>query len=51
MQERHDSMELELNTQKNFFYDNYIIGIFLFINARIYLLATTYFANTRNFEC
>ena len=41
MQERHDSMELELNTNKNFFSDNYIVNIFLFITAIIFLLATT----------
>ena len=34
-------MELKLNTNKNFFSDNYIIDIFLFINAIISLLATT----------
>ena len=41
LQERHDSMELELNTTKNFFFDNYIIDIFLFITVIISLLATT----------
>ena len=40
MQERHDSTELELNTNKNFFSDNYIINIFLFITVIISLLAT-----------
>ena len=39
LQERHDSMEL--NTNKNFFSDNYIIDMFLFITAIISLLATT----------
>ena len=39
LQERHDSMELNMN--KNFFSDNYIIDIFLFITAVISLLATT----------
>ena len=39
LQERHNSMEL--NTNKNFFSDNYIIDIFLFITAIISLLATT----------
>ena len=34
-------MELELNTNKNFFSDNYIIDIFLFITAKISLWATT----------
>ena len=32
---------MELNTNKNFFSDNYIIDIFLFITAIIFLLATT----------
>ena len=41
LQERHDSMELELNTNKTFFSDNYTIDIFLFITAIISLLATT----------
>ena len=39
LQERHDSTEL--NTKKNFFSDNYIVDIFLFITAIISLLATT----------
>ena len=34
-------MKLELNTNKNFFSDNYIVDIFLFITAIISLLATT----------
>ena len=38
MQERHDSTEL--NTNKNFFSDNYIIDVFLFITVIISLLAT-----------
>ena len=38
MQERYDNMEL--NTNKNFFSENYIIDIFLFITAIISLLAT-----------
>ena len=33
LQERHDSMEVELNTNKSFFSDNYIIDIFLFITV------------------
>ena len=41
LQERHVSTELELNTNKNFFSDNYIIDIFLFIPVIISLLATT----------
>ena len=39
LQERNDG--IELNTNKNFFSDNYIIDIFLFITAIISLLATT----------
>ena len=38
LQERHDSMELITN--KNFFSENYILDIFLFITAIISLLAT-----------
>ena len=41
LQERHDTMELELNTNKNFFSENYIIDIFLFITPIIPLLATS----------
>ena len=36
---RHDSTEL--NTNKNFFSDNYIVDIFIFISVIISLLATT----------
>ena len=39
LQERHDSMEL--NTNKNFFHETYIVDIFLFITTIISLLATT----------
>ena len=39
LQERHDSMELITN--KNLFSENYIIDIFLFITAIIFLLAVT----------
>ena len=39
MQERHDNVEL--NTNKNFFSENYIVDIFSFITATISLLATT----------
>ena len=39
LQERHDSMELNNNT--NFFVDNYIVDIFMFISVIISLLATT----------
>ena len=39
LQERHDSTEL--NTNKNSFSENYIVGIFQFITAIISLLATT----------
>ena len=38
LQERHDNMEL--NTNKNFFSDNYIVDIFTFISVIISLLAT-----------
>ena len=41
LQERHDSTELELNTNKNFFSDNYIADVFLLITVIISLLATT----------
>ena len=34
-------MELELNTYKNFFSDNYVVDIFLFITVTISLLART----------
>ena len=34
-------MELKLNSNKNFFSDNYIVDIFLFITVIISLLATT----------
>ena len=39
LQERHDSTEL--GTNKNFFSENYIVGVFLFITVIISLLATT----------
>ena len=39
LQERHDNMEI--NTNKNFFSQNYIVDIFLFITVIISLLATT----------
>ena len=38
LQERHDNMEL--NTNKNFFSENYIVDIFMFISAIFSLLAT-----------
>ena len=38
-QERHDNTKL--NTKRNFFSDNYIMDIFMFISAVISLLATT----------
>ena len=41
LQERHDSMQLELNTNKKFFSDSYIVDVFLFIAAIISLLAAT----------
>ena len=39
LKERHD--RTELNTNKNFLSDNYIVDIFLFITAKMSLLATT----------
>ena len=39
LQERHDNMEL--NTNKNFFSENYIMDIFLFTTVIMSLLATT----------
>ena len=39
LQEKHDNMEL--NTNKYFFSENYIVDIFMFISAIISLLATT----------
>ena len=41
LQERHDNMEVKLNTNKISFLINYIVDIFLFINVIISLLATT----------
>ena len=41
LQERHDIDNLESNTNKNFFSDNYILDIFMFILAVISLLVTT----------
>ena len=41
LQERHNNMEIKLNTDKNFFSENYIMDIFLFITAIISLLAPT----------
>ena len=41
LQERHDGTEVKLNTNKNFFSDNYIVHIFLFITVIVSLLATT----------
>ena len=38
LQERHDNTEL--NTNKNFFLDNYIVDVFMFISAIVSLLAT-----------
>ena len=40
LQERPDSTELKLNTNKDFFSDNYIMDILLFITVIISLLAT-----------
>ena len=39
LQERHDNMEL--NANKNFFSDNYIVDIFMFMSAIVSLLVTT----------
>ena len=39
--ERHDYTDVKLNTNKNFFSDNYIMDIFLFITVIISPLATT----------
>ena len=41
MQERHNNTEVILITIKNFFSDNYIVEIFLFITVIISLLVTT----------
>ena len=41
LQERHDNTEVKLNTNKNFFSDNYIVDIFFLITVIISLLATT----------
>ena len=40
LQERHDGMKAKLNTNTNFFFNNYIVDIFLFITAIISLLTT-----------
>ena len=40
LQQRHDE-NMKVNTNKNFFSDNYIMDIFIFISAIILLLATT----------
>ena len=40
LQQRHDA-NAKINTNKNFFYNNYIVDIFMFISAIILLLATT----------
>ena len=40
LQERHDG-KMKLNTNKDFFFDNYTMDIFMFISAVISLLATT----------
>ena len=39
LQERHDNVELNTNT--NFFSDNYIMGNFMFIYAIVSLMTTT----------
>ena len=52
LQERHDNMEL--NTHKNFFSENYIMDMFMFISVIISLLATALtiylLCNIRNFK-
>ena len=40
LQQRHDA-NVNINTNKNFCYNNYIMDIFMFISAIISLLATT----------
>ena len=40
MQERHTNMELEL-PNKNFFFNNYIVDIFLFVTALILIMVMT----------
>ena len=40
LQERHSDMELELPS-KNFFFNNFILDVFLFVTAIISLLVTT----------
>ena len=41
LQERHDNDNTESNTNKNFFFDNYIVDIFMFFSAVISLLTAT----------
>ena len=41
LQEGHDNTDVKLNTNKNFFSENYSMDIFLFITAIILPLATT----------
>ena len=41
LQERHDNDNMEPNTNKYFFSDNYIVDTFMFILAVISLLTTT----------
>ena len=48
MQEWHDSDNMESNTNKNVFSDNYMVDIFMFVLAVISLLVTTL---TMNFIC
>ena len=53
LKERHDTTDL--TTNKNFFSNSFIIDIFLFITAKISLLAATLaiylLCNVRNSEC
>ena len=41
LEESHDNMNMKLNTNKNFFSENYFADIFMFISAIISLLATS----------
>ena len=55
LKERHDSTDINLDTNKNFCPNNSIVDVFLFVAAIISLLvtslATYYCVNTRNLEC
>ena len=55
LKERHDTTDINLDTNKNFFSDSSIVDVFLFVFAIILLLVTQlaifYCVNTRNLEC